>query len=120
MSATRKEIAIAMTVTSGCGTTSLPITADDQRVVMGRSGHVALSADGFCGTAGMSDSRPILNSGISSRLTAAFLPANFPTQRPVRRKARLCVAAPMSCRYVPRVNDEQSVRAVCEGLSLNC
>lgn len=119
MSAIRTEIETRMTETSGCAITSRPTTADDQQVVMGRSGGAGRLARRFCGAAGVSGSRPILCSGISSRLTAAFVPANFPTQRPIRRMARLCVAAPKSSRYVPRVNDEQSVRAVCEGLSLN-
>ncbi len=123
MSAIRTEIETRMTETSGCAITSRPTTADDQQVVMGRSGGGAgRLARRFCGAVGVSGSRPIfLCSGISSRLTAAFVPANFPpTQRPIRRMARLCVAAPpKSSRYVPRVNDEQSVRAVCEGLSLN-
>jgi hypothetical protein len=120
MSAIRIKTATAMTATSGCGTTSRRTTADDQHVVIGRWGRLAQSSDGVCGGVAVSDSRPDLRSGISSRLTGPFFPANFPTQTPIRRRARLCVAAPMSCRYVPRVNDEQSVRAVCEGLSLNC
>jgi hypothetical protein len=120
MSAIRSQIATRMTETSGCATTSPRTTVDDQQVVMGRSGRAASSANGFCGVADVTALRPITRSGISSRLTTAFVPANFPMQRPVRRRARLCVAAQMSSRYVPRVNDEQSVRAVCEGLSLNC
>ncbi len=114
MSVIRTEIGTRMTETSGCATTSRPTTADDQQVVMGRSGGAGRLARRFCRAVAVSDSRPTLCSGISSRLTAAFVPANFPTQRPIRRMARLRVAAPKSSRYVPRVNDEQSVRAVCE------
>ena len=38
MSAIRTEIETRMTETSGCAITSRPTTADDQQVVMGRSG----------------------------------------------------------------------------------